>query len=327
MKSRIYLLAILLLGLVACGGKQTVPETAVSTSSEQDIAQAESSVEAGVVEVAVAETAVTSSNSMDSGSMADNIATETAAPTEEVINQSTNNDGDVGDDDAELSDEARQAIQLVAEIPEVATWLATYPDWAGDAWQDEEDGRFYSVDFYSEAADEWLGWGTVNVADGIVEDYFVPRELTAEEFQAGLARVEQFVFNDEEVLARLGDAATWEHDTWYDRWDAKWEIWFWNGLEEMAATVSIWEDDIYLDRIYDPTEMEAEEAVENSKNEAIGLAWGAEGIDQALSGVDNWQTYASQQSDTVWAVSFVGDGEELFYVLVDLENEQILESE
>lgn len=319
MKFRMYLLTVLLLGLMACGGKQVV-DVIGEDVEETAVSQIETSQDETNEEVE--ETAVSSSNSMGSGSMAGNAVNNAMAQAEEAINPFTSND-----DDIELGDEARQAIQLVAEIPEVAAWLATFPDWAGDAWQDEEDGRFYEVDLYSEAADEWLGWAYVNVADGVVEDYFVPRELTAEEFQAGQARVEQFVLSDEEVLARLGDAANWEHDTWYNRWDANWEVWFWNGLEEVAVTINIWEDEIYLDRIYDPTELEAEEASENSKNEAIGLAWGAEGIDQALSGVDNWQTYASQQSDTVWAVSFVGDGQELFYVLVDVENEQILESE
>lgn len=324
MKFRIYLLALLLLGLVACGGKQVV-DVAEETLGETAVFQTEPSQDTDIEEVGVndenEEAAVTNSGSMSSGSMAGGTANETMAQAEPTINQP----GEDADDE-ELSDEARQAIQLVAEIPEVADWLATFPDWTGDAWQEGEDD-FYSVDFYSETADEWLGWGYVNVTDGVVDDYFVPRELTAEEFQAGQAHVEQFVLKDEEILARLGDVTNWEHDTWYNRWDANWEVWFWQGLEEIAITVSIWEDELYLDRIYNPAELEAEEAIENSKNEAIGLAWQAEGIDQALADVDNWQTYVSQQSDTIWAVTFATTDQELFYALVDIENEQVLESE
>jgi hypothetical protein len=327
MKFKIYLLTVLLLGLVACGGEQVVDvakEVVAETVSQPEANQNTGMAEAEFVE-ADEETAVTDSesmsgNSMGGGSMASGTVSDAVAQAETTFNISDNNN-------EELSDEARQAIQILAAIPEVGEWLATFPDWEADAWQDDEDGRFYSVDLYSEAADEWLGWGYVNVSDGTVDDYFVPRELSAEEFQAGLERVEQFVFSDGELLGRLGDVANWEHDSWYNRWEGNWEIWFWYGLEEVAVTVSIWEDELYIDRIYNPAELEAEEAAENSKNMAIDLAWQADGIDQAVAGVDNWQTYVSQQSETVWAVTFATTDQELFYALVDIESEQILESE
>ena len=303
MKRTLYIMLTFIL-LAGCGGKQLVW--------------------VDVNEASGAATAVPETDSddsmMDDGMMVGGLVDEAVSQVQESLDEALEQDSE------ELTDQEALAIQLLAEEPEVAGWLASYPDWTGSAWLEGEDGLHYHVDLYSAAADEWLGWGYVNVADGVVEDYFVPRELTAEEFQTGREIVEAFVFSDEEVLARLGNVDDWGYDTWYNRWDANWQVWFWYGLEELAVTVNIWEDEPYLDSITNPAEFEAEEAAENSKNQAIELAWQAEGIDQAVAGVDNWQTYVAQQGDTVWAVTFATEDRELFYALVDIGSWTVLES-
>lgn len=334
MKRNLFFMLTLFL-LAGCGGKQLVwvdvdemsgADTAVSQPSAPEEDEAQGTTVTAVTEAdpdgsLVAEMADDSSSNTMAGMMSDSQMNATTDAIE------TNPDEGLAQDSEQLSEQAALAVQLMAEIPEVADWLANYPDWSGNAWAEGEDGRFYTVDLYSEAADEWLGWGYVNVADGLVEDYFVPRELSAEEFQIGREKVETFVFGDEEVLARLGNVADWGYDTWYNRWDANWQVWFWYGLEELAVTVGFWEEEPYLESIANPAEFEAEEALENSKNQAIELAWQAEGIDQAVAGVDNWQTYVSQQGDTVWAVTFATEDQELFYALVDIESWTVLESE
>lgn len=330
---RFCLVMLTFLLLAGCGGKQLVwvdveeangADTAVSASHAPE---EEQPIELEDEEAGVA-TAVPAANTddgmiaeMDGGMMGDGVLDTAVSQIQESLDEA------LAQDDEDVSDEATRAIQLLAEVPEVAGWLASYPDWTGDAWLEGEDSLHYHVDLYSAAADEWLGWGYVNVADGVVEDFFVPRELTAEEFQTGREMVEAFVFSDEEVLARLGNVDNWGFETWYNRWDANWQVWFWYGLEELAVTVNIWEDEPYLDSITNPAEFEAEEAAENSKNQAIELAWQAEGIDQAVAGVDNWQTYVAQQGDTVWAVTFATEDRELFYALVDIESWTVLESE
>ncbi len=311
MKSKLFLLTVLLVGLMACGGKQLVWVDAAATGEA-----------ATAVPQPVApdneEEAATAVPEPNGGMM---MTEETAVVQSEIVLAEP-----VSQETEALSDEAALAVHLLGDVPEVADWLASYPDWTGDAWLDGEDGVHYHVDLYSAAADEWLGWGYVNVADGVVEDYFVPRELSAEEFQVGRETVEAFVFSDQEVLALLGNVADWDFDTWYNRWDANWEVWFWYGLDELVVTVNIWEDEAYLESIRNPAEFEAEQALENSKNQAIELAWQAEGIDQAVAGVDNWQTYVAQQGDTVWAVTFATEDRELFYALVDIESWTVLES-
>ncbi|GJM42323.1 MAG: hypothetical protein DHS20C20_26050 [Ardenticatenaceae bacterium] len=324
---RIFLVMLTLFLLMGCGGKQLV-WVDVDEASGDDTAVSQP-IEPQDEDEAVDETAVSETNdaemseSMD-GSMVDG---NMVASVVERIEASVEENSDKEESDDDLSAEETLAIQLMAEVPEVATWLANFPDWSGNAWQEEGDGRFYTVDLYSEAAEEWLGWGYVNVEDEQVEDYFVPRELSAEEYQAGRELVETFVFADEEVLARLGTVENWDFETWYNRWNANWDVWFWYGLEELAVTVNIWEGEPYLEAIYNPADLEAEEAEENSKNEAISLAWEAPGIDQALAGVDNWQTYVSQQGDSLWAVSFANAEQELFFALVDIASWTVLESE
>ena len=337
---RIYLvmLSVGILFLIGCGGRQLVwvdvdetsgAETAAPASSAYDVPQPiiqdkeEEPAERIASEPDEVDTAEEMMNDAVTGTMASNVVNGAMAQIEAAIEETAVSGGE----EADLSEAEALAVQLMTDIPEVADWLASFPDWTGNAWQDGEDGRFYTVDLYSESAEEWLGWGYVNVVDGVVDDYFVPRELSAEEFQQGLAMVEAFVFSDEEVLARLGNVENWDYDTWYNRWDANWQVWFWYGLEELAVTVNIWDGAPYLDGIDNPAAFEAEEAAEHSKNQAIELAWQADGIDQALAGSDNWQTYVSQQGDNLWAVSFATADEELFYALVDIENWTILESD
>ena len=193
---RLHLVMLTLFLLAGCGGKQLVwvdvdevGETAVS----QPITPEDDDKEQAVVVTAVTETdpdgglmaemSSDAGNSMAGGMMGGSLLDEAADQIEASLDAALAQAGE------QLSEEAALAVQLMAEIPEVATWLANYPDWSGNAWAEEEDGRFYTVDLYSEAADEWLGWGYVNVADGLVEDYFVPRELSAEEFHIGREKV------------------------------------------------------------------------------------------------------------------------------------------
>ena len=223
-------------------------------------------------------------------------------------------------------DDSEKAIALAAATDDAAAHLVNYPDWTADAYPEDEEAGLWGVDFYSEAADEWLGYALVDLAAQEIVEMVVPRELTTEEYQAGLEKVEAFVLQDAEVLALLGDLSQWDRDTAYNRWDETWETWFSRGLDEWMVVTTLDGDDVYLDGIYDPYEFEAEQEQQVRQDQAIGLAWEAEGIDQALDGVDNWRNYVSPQSDTIYAVTFATEDAELFYALVDIEAGQVLES-
>lgn len=225
----------------------------------------------------------------------------------------------------ETTGDAAGAIALLAAHEEVALHLSNYPDWEGNAWPEDDNG-IWGIDFYSPAADEWLGWGQVNVMTTEVLDYFVPIELSAEDFQEGLTAVENFVFSDPEVLALLGEAADWEHETSFNRWEQRWESWFWRGLDAFGVLVHYSDDGLWLDGIVDPNAFEAEEAAELARNQAIELAWEAGGVGDALNDNDNWVTYVSPQPDGNWLVEFVADETLQFYALVDIAEWIIVES-
>jgi hypothetical protein len=223
-----------------------------------------------------------------------------------------------------LSDKDR-AIALIANTPEGATHLANYPDWEGDAWQEEEDG-VWGVDLYSEAQDEWLGWGQVNVTTNTVVDYFIPVELTAEQFQVGRLSAEKVTLNDPAILTRLGDLASWEYDTYYDRWDSIWYVSFWRGIEELRVAVDVWEDDYYISGIVNPLELSAEEAHEENRNTAIELAYQRDDIWEIMDGVDDWTTYAEEHGDNIWTVSFATTDRTLYSATVNVDTGELLES-
>jgi hypothetical protein len=261
--------------------------------------------------------------------MAESSGQEMAAETEEVAEETAvSQPPPVPANDLNLDglDDAEKAIALAASSADAAAHLANYPDWEGDAYPEDEETALWGVDFYSEAADEWLGYALVDLDTQEIVELYVPRELTAEEYQAGLEKVEAFVLQDAEVLALLGDLAQWDRDTEYNRWDETWETWFYRGLDEWVVVTTLDGDNVWLEGIYDPYEFEAEQAEQQRQDEAIGLAWEAEGIDQALDGVDNWRTYVSPQGENSYAVTFATEDAELFYALVDIETGQVLES-
>jgi hypothetical protein len=129
------------------------------------------------------------------------------------------------------------------------------------------------------------------------------------------------------VQARLGNPALWYHDVSYDRWEESWKAYYSRGLEEMVITLYIDDNnDVYLDSIIDPSVLNEEEATEERRNRAITLAYSAEGIDEALAGVDNWRTYVEDQGDGQYTVAFSTTDRPLYRVHVNIDQARIIEA-
>lgn len=222
----------------------------------------------------------------------------------------------------------QQAIDLLTAVDEVAMHLANYPGWYGEAWESDSEPGVFNVDLYSAGGEEWLGWGEVDMPNASVRDYFVPRELTPEEFQYGRERVEAFVLNDAELLALLGNLDEWGYETYYNRWDVVWETYFWRSIDAyVAVSYFDWEsDEVWLDGIHDQNAFEADEREALNRSQAVELAYEAEGLWEALEGTDNWRTYVEHQGDSRYSVSFVTQDQSLFFALVDIATWEILES-
>jgi hypothetical protein len=220
----------------------------------------------------------------------------------------------------------RQAVALVSVYPVIADFIASYPGWTASAYADDEAAQLWHVDFAA-ADGEWLGYGHVNLQSGEIYDVFVPRDLTPEEFQAGQEKIEHFLLNNPEVMALLGDVSLWDHNVWYNRWDANWQAWYGYGLDEWTINLSIDAEsgNVWMDDYYDPAVLEEDEQVAWNRDQAVELAYQAEGLEAALNGHDEWHTYASDQGDGLWTVEFATDGELLFSALVDIVNWQVVE--
>ncbi len=228
----------------------------------------------------------------------------------------------------EPSPEAQQAIDLLAAQEDVAAYLAKHPGWVGEAWPEGDESSIWYVDFYDGATEEWLGSGSVDLASEEVLDISIPRELTPEEFQAGQAEIEDFLAADAAIQARLGSyPKLWEHDISYDPWEQRWEAWYYHGLDAFTVLLYFEEDGrIYLDNIVDPYVLEEAAAEQLRRDQAVELAYEAEGIDDALAGVDNWRTYVEPQGEGRWTVEFVADGQLLFSALVDIDAWNVMEA-
>jgi hypothetical protein len=215
-------------------------------------------------------------------------------------------------------------INIVADSEEFADWLAQYPNWVGHAYG-PDNGVWY-VEFYDETEEEWLGYANVNEETGEFQDFFAPRPLPADQYQAELEKVQPLVLADPEILGRLVDPVLWDVETDFNRYEAQWEVRFYRGIEAMIARVRVDGDYITISEIFDPNELEEEEALEEARNEAISLAYGGEGIDAALDGHDNWETYTENQAGSIWSVTFAADDEALYFALIDVSSDAILEA-
>lgn len=218
-----------------------------------------------------------------------------------------------------------KAIRLLAAQENMALHLAAYPGWAAVTY-DEGNGVIY-VEFRSAEGDEyeWLGDGRVNVQTDEVEYVFAPRELTTEEYQAGLAKVEAYLPYDAEIQGRLGNPDVWEKWVDWDRWEQQWTVGYTRGLEKFVVYFNLWDDKLSVDRYEDPNLLEAQEQAEWARSQAIELAFETEGIWQILEGVDDWKTYVEPQEGSVWSVAVVAGETELFNALVNTETWTVIE--
>ena len=305
------------------------PQSAAATPTSR--APAASTEPAGDTEMAA-------DNSMADNNMSDNAMVGgpmMALPSLDGLNNSDiQRQGIMGDGGPvrELGDgPADQAIAIAAADEEMA-WHISHYNWNADAYQENEESTIWTMEFWSEDSageyEEWLAWAEVDLADGSVRDAYVPRELTAEEFQEGQMIAEALVLNDIAVQAAVGDISLWEYDTYYDRWDEAFYVSLWYGLDEIYVSVRLDEESrsYYVEQITDANVLEAAEQAELERNQAIELAWEAEGIWDVLQNYDDWTTYVENQGGSQYSVAFVTTDAELFYAIVDIESWTVLEA-
>lgn len=222
------------------------------------------------------------------------------------------------------SDEETRAIELVSAVEDVSAFLATYPDWEGHAYQQDE--TVWYVDFFDVTGEEWIGYGIVDLATEEVRESFVPAPLPADEYATLLPLVELVALEDPEVLGLLKDPVLWDIYTDYNRYDQVWDVYCTRGVTQWLVRVYAEdENSVYISEIVNPNVLTEEEALSNARSSAVSLAYEGEGIDVALEGHDNWTTYAENQGGPVWSVAFVVEDEELYYALVNIESWEILE--
>jgi hypothetical protein len=229
---------------------------------------------------------------------------------------------------AQDDEEARKQalVQIVASTPEFSEWLDGYANWQGAAYP-PEDGTVWYVEFYNESGDEWLGYANVEANTGEIQDSFIPKPLPTDVYQAQLEKVQKLVLDDPEVLARLGDPVLWDMYPDYNRWEAVWDVYFYRGVDALLVKAAIEDAYFSISQISDPNELNEDQQVEDARNQAISLAYSAEGVDGALDGHDDWKTYAEPQGGSRWSVSFAAGEQELFYALVDIQSGAILAAE
>ncbi|MBZ0283863.1 MAG: hypothetical protein K8L97_24205 [Anaerolineae bacterium] len=229
---------------------------------------------------------------------------------------------------AQSEEETQQALtQLVASSETFTDWLAEYPNWKSNVYPSDTEG-VWVVEFYTEAEDDWLGYASINAETGEIYEAFAPKPLPPEVYQEQQAKVQKLTLDDPEVLAYLGDPILWDFYMDYNRYESVWDLYFYRGVEAVLVKAAIDENNYFsINSIVDPNELTEEQALDDARNQAISLAYSAEGVDAALEGHDDWRTYVEPQGGSRWSVSFAANDQELFYALVDIEVNVVLASQ
>ncbi|MEM7336108.1 MAG: hypothetical protein AAF490_28770 [Chloroflexota bacterium] len=224
------------------------------------------------------------------------------------------------------SRQAKEAVLIFANHDTIPNFLAGYPNWVAEVWDEGE--LVFGINLLDGETQEWLGWGQIDLSDESIVDLYVPMDLPPEQFQAGRDRVEAFIFEDAEILARLGDVSLWGYDTYYNKWDSTFETYFYKGIEELLVVTVIDEqnDELYINAIKDPSALTEAQTVNEAQDRAITIAYDAENVWDFIGEVDDWSTYVTPVEENQWLVEFVTTDARLFYALVDLSSEQIIES-
>lgn len=261
-------------------------------------------------------------------SMSSSVPLEIVDPTVPQIEMEIPVISNFPDDEPLQTPEIRAGLELLVTEADVALILGNLDGWHVGGWYDDEEERV-GIEFFDQNW-EWLGYGELRIENGEAVDIlelYAPRELTPEEYQAGLAVVEPYVLQNQEVLSILGNPDAWERYSYYNRWDGLWSISFNRGLDVLEVLVGSWEGQYYIEGVFDPDALEAEEQMRFDQDLAVSLAYEAEGINDAVfANTDNWTTLSSPLGGSQYGVSFVAGEEELYFVLVDIETEEILDT-
>lgn len=217
-------------------------------------------------------------------------------------------------------------ITVVASSDAFREWLEQHPGYTGNAWVEAD--TIWHVEFYNADGSEWLGYALIDSKTGAITESFIPLPLPADVYQRQLERLQPLVLDDPEVTALIQDPLLWDYSLDYNRWEQRWEAYFWRGVQAWQVNLYYDEDnqDFSIEDIFDPNILEAETAFRADRDRAIQIAYTADNVDQALNGYDNWTAYAENLSGALWSVSFVSDEQELFFAVIDLETDRVLET-
>lgn len=256
-------------------------------------------------------------NSMSSGNMMGGRGADTPVIT------------DLPGEDIDTNQE-RDALELLVQETSIARLLAQTADWHTEMWTNDDE-QTMEIDLFN-AEWEWIAWGSVRLTDNgrpeSVGEIYAPKQLTAEEEQQQRSMAEALVLADGAVLQILGDPSGWEMYSWYDEWEATWDVNFYRGLDEIGVRVDNYEGEMMVDEIRNLALLDEEQQIVENQNQAIELAWQAEGIDEALFGAEEeveWQTYVTHLGGSEYGVSFASADNELFFAAVNIETNQVLE--
>jgi len=224
----------------------------------------------------------------------------------------------------QLEPEAQRAVALAARSREIAPRLARYPGWSAGA--EREDGPVWHVEF--QLGEEWLGEAYVDLEAREVREFNLPVEPTPEERARIVPQLRKRAAADPEVQALLG-GLDWDEEITYDKWEDAWIVYYWRGEDGVGVRFGRDKGRFYVEGVFDPLALEAEQARRHAQDRAIQLAYEVPEVGRALEPYDAWKAYAEPETHDLarWTVSFAVPDRTIVSVRIDVTRGEALEVE
>jgi hypothetical protein len=226
-------------------------------------------------------------------------------------------------------EKSEDAVALAASHSTFVAALKAHPGWKGAAYYTGNAFQVWRVQFWDKDGKD-IGFADVNVTRKRVYWTEVHYKLTAEQKQAAMGPLRNFVKTNTDVKAVIGNPDDYEFtDIDYDANGNFWVVVF-AKKDSAVAVVVQFPSPLSFERptlkgFYFPNVLPYGDWEKSQMAEAQAIAFAQPEIAAAVRDQSGWTASATRTGDSVWTVTFVRGDQNLASAVVDTEAKRVLE--
>jgi hypothetical protein len=225
-------------------------------------------------------------------------------------------------------------IAMVASSPQFADVLPLVDEygggWSAVTFDTKNAYGIWRVYFASNNGDD-VGWADINPNNGKIYSWDVYIGATDVQKAVAMPILKDYLSQHSDILELLDNPAQYEMYVSYEGWNDHWGIYI--GAGEYALWVTVEFDNGYsptnltnpnLTAIYFPDLPDYDQWLEDTKAQAVNIAFGSSDVGAVLRG-RTWTTQSERVEGDIWTVAFLVDDAVVVVANVDLASGEVLE--